>query len=325
MKTSNRAFACLVACLLQGASAGLLIGVAGTARAAVIVINNGLAPPNPANVIANNSFAGDLVSVQNVGCNVPVQEPCVEPGAGTSVTVVAGGAVGTQLSVYQTSSITMSGGVVGGNAIAGYSSLLTISGGSVEGSAFSRGISILTMSGGTLRGDLVASDSASIIFSGGTVSGFGVIGYDFSSIAMSGGSTGIVFVQDSSATTVSGGAAVQLRAGGSGSIAWTGGTISGDLVAYDSSQIVIFGSGFAVDGSPVGFGPITALDGTLTGTLLSGDPINSSFCHSGCTNPYGSGLASGVITLVPEPGTGLLVAAGLVGLAARRKRHAKAL
>jgi len=56
----------------------------------------------------------------------------------------------------------------------------------------------------------------------------------------------------------------------------SGGSVGRDLVAFELSTILIVGSDFAVDGVPVDYGPIAAMDGVLTGTLQSGDPIATS-------------------------------------------------
>ena len=75
------------------------------------------------------------------------------------------------------------------------------------------------------------------------------------------------------------------------------------------------GAGFEVDGIPVPYGDLTALTGTLTGTLLSGDSLYAEFGQ-------GSSYYTGTITLVPEPTTALLLGIGLAGLALRRRLSA---
>jgi len=118
----------------------------------------------------------------------------------------------------------------------------------------------------------------------------------------------------------------------------SGGSVGADILAYDSSNITIVGSGFAVDNVPVPDGPIAATSGVLTGTLESGEPIDNRFCHSGST--VCSGLsADGLITLaaplggfaasipdwvfaasIPEPDNALLCSAALLSLAVLRAR-----
>jgi hypothetical protein len=81
------------------------------------------------------------------------------------------------------------------------------------------------------------------------------------------------------------------------------------LNAFESSTITIAGANFAVNGNPVPYGALTAQTGTLTGTLASGDPIESVFNQGG-------GSFTGTIELpAPAPALSLLGKLGLgVGL-----------
>jgi len=217
------------------------------AGAEIIVINNGLAPPNPANVIdADNSFP-DTVYVQNVGCDVTVAYPCEAPGSPTSVELVDGGSVGGGLSAFESSTVTISGGSVG---------------------------------------FFGANDSSTVTMRGGSVAG---------------------------AVTPSGHSSVVI----------TGGSVGGIIAPDESSTVTIVGTGFAVDGVPVDFGPILAKSGTLTGTLESGEPIDTVFCHAYCGGPISA--TTGLITLVPEPEAAPLFSAAALSLAALRtaKRQSK--
>jgi hypothetical protein len=90
-----------------------------------------------------------------------------------------------------------------------------------------------------------------------------------------------------------------------------------NLYASDSSVITISGIDFMVDGTPVPFGDLSALTGTLTGTLTSGDFIDNVFYQGGYAGTY-----TGIIRLVPEPSTAALLALGLVGIAAMRRQRA---
>ena len=62
--------------------------IASSAAGDWFVINNGLAPPNPANVIDSGvPFPYSGLSVQNVGCDINVEPVCSSPGAPTTVLV----------------------------------------------------------------------------------------------------------------------------------------------------------------------------------------------------------------------------------------------
>jgi hypothetical protein len=260
-----------------------------------VVINNGLAPPNPANVFdAGNSFPEESVLIEDVGCDAVVEFPCAMPwGDPTSVELVAGGLVGRDLAAFETSSLTMSGGSVGQSLLAYDSSSLTMSGGSAAGDLATYDSASVTMSGGLVAGDLATYDSASITMSGGSVAG-DLATYDSSSVTMSGGSVmGELAALDSSSVTMSGGHVVS------------------DLIAAHSSTVRIIGTGFAVDGVLVDFGPIAATYGTVTGTLKSGEPIDNRFFRIG-----------GTIALVPEPDAALLSIVAALSLAAVQRLRA---
>jgi hypothetical protein len=216
------------------------LGATSEVRSATIVINNGLAPPNPANVIdASNSHRFDEVYVQNVGCDATVAYSCPQPwGDPTGVEVVAGGSVYT-LAAFESSAVTISGGSVGdGNLFP-------------PGSITAYDASTVTMSGGEVGGALTAYGSSTVTLTGGAVGSntrtpwsYGLTAFESASVTISGGSVG------------------------------------GALQAYDSSSITIIGAGFAVDGVPVDFGPIAATSGRLTGTLSSGEGIDNAFLRS---------------------------------------------
>jgi hypothetical protein len=265
-------------------ASSLAMGVAVPVVADEIVIHNGLAPPNPANVIdSDDSFSNDFVLVQNVGCDATVQDPCPMPwGDPTSVELVDGGSV-FNLDAYESSTVTMSGGEVHGGLGARDVSHVELEGGSVAGHLTASGSASVSMSGGTLFGSLFASESAVASVAGGVVG---------SALATYG----------SAVVTVRGGAVGYLR-------------------ADESSIIRVAGSGFAVNGIPVSEGPLQDSAGTLTGTLSSGESINTFFCHSGCSfSPHEQ--FTGLITLVPEPDAALLpvVALSLAWLRRLRAR-----
>jgi len=92
---------------------GLALLVGAPTRG-ITVINNGLAPPEPENVLEH--FMGSSTHVQNVGCNVNVADPCAAPGAPTTVDVrdfaALAGLDGPALAVHQSSTVEMIGGEV---------------------------------------------------------------------------------------------------------------------------------------------------------------------------------------------------------------------
>lgn len=97
--------------LVLTAALGLVVAAAPGAAGLNIVINNGLAPPNPDNVIS--SFAngsGHSLYVQNVGFDANVLHPCAAPGAPTTVALIEDAFVGEDLAVYESSTVTISGG-----------------------------------------------------------------------------------------------------------------------------------------------------------------------------------------------------------------------
>jgi hypothetical protein len=252
----------------------------GTSADATIVINNGLAPPNPANVI--NSDYGDAVYVRNVGCppgwpDANPDDPCPSPGAPTEVEIVDGTIWYPQ--AHESSSITMSGGEVGYDLAAFDSSTVTLSGGTVN-----RNLTAHSSSSATMRGGYVVE----------ALEAFGA-----SSVTMSGGEVGS-----------------DLAARFSSSITMSGGLVWGELLAYHSSIIEIIGSDFKVGHSPQPYGDLSATTGVLTGTLASGESLINVFYQGG----YDGSLTGTIrLTLVPEPSTALLLAFGLAGLAVGRR------
>ena len=100
------------------------------------------------------------------------------------------------------------------------------------------------------------------------------------------------------------------------------GAVSSRIDALGDAQIDIFGDGFAINGQPVGFGPIPTSPnpfGRLTGTLESGEPIDVDYLLQ--TGFGRTASINFIFAEVPEPTTALLLACGLVGLAAAHRRR----
>jgi cysteine-rich repeat protein len=144
---------------------------------------------------------------------------------------------------------------------------------------------------GDVLGIVHVSDSSSVALHRGESSP-GVYSWGSSTVTKTGGWSGSLMAYDSSTVTMSGGTVPSLDALEFSAVTMSGGTAD-SLLAYGSSTIKVVGTDFAVDGVPVPYGNLTALTGTLTGTLASGDPIDASLRQGG-------GNFTGTITLAPE-------------------------
>jgi hypothetical protein len=109
-----------------------------------------------------------------------------------------------------------------------------------------------------------------------------------------------------------------LYANNNSQITFSGGVLEGDLLVDSHGTVTIYGSDFAVDGTPFGYIELMSILGLrygaepyrrLTGTLLSGELLDNDFRIGG----------SAKIVLVPEPTTPLLL--GLGGFALMRRRR----
>lgn len=83
------------------------------ADAASILVNNGLAPPNPDNVLDIQTGTFDLVYIRNAGCPpepiTNIGDPCPAPGGPTAVEVPAGAFIAF-MTIFESSSLLMTGG-----------------------------------------------------------------------------------------------------------------------------------------------------------------------------------------------------------------------
>jgi hypothetical protein len=267
--------------------------LAAVARGAPVqlVINNGLAPPDPANVIdaAYDPFLFD-VFVRNVGCGdeFPFDGPCALPGAATSVALVPGGVVNDRLEVFDSSRIEMSGG-----------SVLLLG---------AYGNAVLRVEDGVVDNTLEAGGSASVSITGGSVEQF-LTPTEGASVAIRGGRVERVHAAGSSHTDLSAGTVVDYVAAANGSAVsarWSGGSVGGVVEADGGSTIAIEGSGFELDGVPVPDGPLPPQDGVvcgtrvLSGTLASGEAFSNPVAHDGCYDAQLGRELTGTI-VVPEP------------------------
>lgn len=307
---------------------------AGAVSADAVVINNGLAPPNPDNLIGDTSFEDDYIYVENVGCppgwpEGDPEEPCPSPGDPTDVEVANGAAV-WEIAVHESSSVKVSGGTVW-TAVTGYGSSTTRITGGFLGTAPNHTVnaydsSTIEMSGGTVKYSLKAYDSSHITMSGGTVTN-SLTAHGSATITMTGGTVDSYYLRanESSNVTISGGTVDWLLAQGFSTVTVSGGTIRNELVADGAATITIVGQGFAVDGVHVPYGDLTALTGTLTGTLASGDPVDNAFFQGGGDHTGTIALAPAGDILVPALSSGgkLALAAALIGSVAMRRRRSR--
>lgn len=91
-----------LATLVASTSTLLLAASPAAAQIIDVVINNGLAPPNAANVVSSASEGPTYYWVQNASCDVMVEDPCAVPGDPTTVAFVEEATPG-QILVRQTS------------------------------------------------------------------------------------------------------------------------------------------------------------------------------------------------------------------------------
>lgn len=187
---------------------------------------------------------------------------------------------------------------------------------------------IINIRGGSVH-FLDALDNSQVNISGGAI-GQALAAFDTSQINVSGGAIDDIYADDTCQINIFGGLISDLHPQGSSQVAIFGGSVN-SFGATGSSQIAIFGgafgklglqtdailtmygSGFAVDGTPVDYIELTSLLGDsygyepyrqLTGTLLSGEPLNSDF-------RIGHNAKIVLVAPVPLPGAVLL---GMLGL-----------
>ncbi|HEB90319.1 MAG TPA: pentapeptide repeat-containing protein [Deltaproteobacteria bacterium] len=144
-------------------------------RTGPYVINNGLAPPDPENVIDRQ---GAYYFINNSGCNATLEYPCLAPGSPTSVSGMAAsvvvhetslfdGTVGTWIEARDSSTVDviLQGGA--GSASARDSASMTIVGSGHGLDANAAGDSNVEVSGGGWS-DVYARERAHVVFTGST-------------------------------------------------------------------------------------------------------------------------------------------------------------
>lgn len=298
-----------------GAPAVMLVAQLLAAPAAFayteIVVENGLSPPAASNVFIGPDF--NRFIVRNKPCGPPASDPgCVAPGTPTSISVEA--PTSGQLYTFGTSSATVSNGIMEELGIYGDSSV-TLSGMNIQQVSVSG-----TMNGGVAAHGFTAGPGA--VLNGGAGAG----GYMWLDGVFSSGfdfyAETLAFRGNSDLTTRSAGSR-GMHFEDSAVMRSLGGFHSPETRLGDDSVLYIHGSDFTVNGTPVGYGVVSAQVGSVNGIGLDGAPVAMNFVHAG-------GLAfdhvlvqdvayTGTLVLVPEPGTGMLTMLGLLVVAARRR------
>jgi len=310
-----------------------LAHLASSAEAIVIVVNNGLAPPDPANVFdaSDGLLASDQFYVTNVGCD---QFGCTAVGAptsasfeggittgfvaaqgsssvaingatvasvsasGTSQATINAGLIVDSVTAFESGTVVWNGGVANGHLFASNQAIVQMTGGAAAGLGASSlsGNASLFLTGGNLVGGISTLGTALLEIDGGAIGGFSVLRSSTAAVLHSGALGG----SQGEATTIGTGAQLE----------YLGGQLFGEVGV--SGLLRIFGSNFLLDGVPIGFGAHQIANvSTLTGTVTS---TGHSFRINVAT------FGGGSIELVPEPSTAVLTALGLGALALRGRR-----
>ena len=176
----------------------------------------------------------------------------------------------------------------------------------------------LNISGGRISKFLWAHGSSQVNISDGSIGFF--CSWDSSQANISGGSINDLVSYGSSQIDIFGGSIWRLFGDSSSQVNITGGEIEGGLYLWYQSVIQIFGYDFAVDGTPFGYGELGSILGGspwyeplrhLTGTLLSGELIDTDFYIG----------EDAKIVLIPEPASAMLLGLGSFFFALRRRRQ----
>lgn len=256
----------------------------------------------------------------------------VYPGPGESITTV----------VFNSPANILQGDPDGDDSVYLFgNSVATINGGTFVQDVGADDDSFITIHDGNLQDDLQAFGNATLILNGGTLAD-NLEGEDNASITVGGGSIGGIFeIYDNVQATITGGTfqtdfgvfsrdAQAVITGGTftrdvmvdGLLTIRGGNFLGqDLfwgMATAGGRIILDGSDFSLDGVPVAYGDLIPETGILTGVLANGDAINIPVDR----NPFESGnpVDIGVISLVPEPTSSLLLALSGLSFSLRRRR-----
>ncbi len=290
------------------------------ALAATLLINNGLAPPNSANVIDFEVPADTEFYVADQGCGIA---PGCFGTQATEVELVDGGSFNI-VELFGRSSLTLSGGSFNDAILADESTATMINGsggglysvGTVSiqgGSVASVQGDFVSVSGGTVIGSL---NGVSVLISGGFVGGV----YAGSAI-ITGGTIGTLYSSGDFEVYSGeiGGFGV-----GNGSLDFFGGQLPDTFYVNaprTAPGVTFHGGDFTLNGLPIDFGVVTECDGILAGRLSSGERFSMDFEQC---EPVG-GNTGNLVTVaqapVPEPSTAALAGCILLGVGLSRGRR----
>ncbi len=304
-------------------------------------------------LLAEQFVAGNPDGTSNhIEVNINGGEVGVDLKAYNSMINIGGGTVGRRLSLYQStlnisggevvtdantfedaaviaydSRIHISGGVVGTQLIA-HNSILDISDGELGSNARVFDGTTVNVSGGIVKDSFRAFSGSIVNITGGTVNSL----LSFSEANISGDAWVRGVIANSGSTINISGGTVGNDLGGPRNIhsiiaQWnstfniTGGDVGSNFDVVAGSTINLTGTSFILDGIDLTQGlipgevaPITAQNVAIEGLLADGSPF-SFFIE---TNTTVLPDAIWTVTLVPEPGTMMLIGIGALGILRRR-------
>jgi len=238
-------------------------------------------------------------------------------GEATSVTIASGGLV-QWLEAHEDSRISIAGGEVQPTLKAWDRSQIGVFAGSL-GTVYASNNCVVEVYDGS-TGELRLADNSKIVVHEGTVRGSNNYVDGYSTLIINGGTCkGYINCDDNSQVEIAGGIIEDYRGlvlHGSSSARISGGSVWGEWEIHGSSALTVIGNDFQIDGRDVPYGIFAVgerdyIEGTLSGTLANGDPIDQHFI----ANENGSL----VLAPIPEPCTLALLALG--GLAVVRRRQ----
>jgi hypothetical protein len=225
----------------------------------------------------------------------------MSPGLETTVNLLPGGKMSSYLNAYEDSWINILGGEIVGGIFATQRAHVSMSDGSIDGLGAALDAQI-NISGGSIANELHVSHTNHVNIQGGTIGNLNAT--NNSHVDIYDGSIQDYLLIDTDAQAH-----------------FFGGSVGGDFRLDFGGTLNIYGWGFEVGGTPVGYGELTSILGDywydetarhLTGTLASGEPISNDFYIG----------HDAKIVLVPAPGAVVLGSIGLsfAGWKLRRRK-----